>query len=247
MLPANDFPNASSRTIHGVFTEPSRLVAPTPSVNRDGSVSIAECATTVTPDGCAPTDITVGAFSTTELSLGGTGLGELTSHLAVCKASHICWDKRKESGSSFKYIISTGAFGFPSRAAKNSLRSSRRGPTWFFNSSSFNSASAAFAFAFAISLFAVSASFASAATCNSRACFAVSSKGRATHSAANSIPTPNATNAAAASFATAIADSQDSALANAEASIERSRFLSLITFGLVAVWLCLRLLHRRRR
>jgi hypothetical protein len=42
----------------------------------------------------------------------------------------------------------------------------------------------------------------------------------------------------------AMADSHDSALANAEASIERSRFLSLITFGLVAIWLCLRVLRR---
>ena len=102
-------------------------------------------------------------------------------------------------------------------------------------------------FALAISFLAVSASLCSAATCNSRACFTAFSKGLSSQSAPNSIATPIATNAAATSFATASVDSHHSAPANAEASIERSRFLSLITLGLVAVWLCLRILRRQRR
>jgi len=44
-----------------------------------------------------------------------------------------------------------------------------------------------------------------------------------------------------------ITDSQVSALINADASIERSHFWGLVIFGLVAVWLCLRVLHRRKR
>ena len=108
-------------------------------------------------------------------------------------------------------------------------------------------ADAALAVAVAISLLATAASLSNAATCNSRTCFTVASNGPDIQSEPNSITTPSATNPAANSLAIDIQDNQYSALGKAEASIERSRRLSLIIYGLVAVWLCLRLMGRWRR
>jgi len=111
-----------------------------------------------------------------------------------------------------------------------------------------------FGFALAISLLAASAStesradsILSAASWPSRASLTTFSSGLSIQSPPNSITTPAATKNAAMSLAVPMMDSQYSALDNAEASIERSRRLSPIIFGLVAIWLLLRFLYRGRR
>ena len=109
--PPIDCERAFDNTVKGVLIQGFPNI--TLPIASDSCVE-AECATTVTPDGCASTDIGVG----NSVLLAGIGRGASTCHFASCKSLQICWATSKHSGSSLKYMIATWALGWPAISLK---------------------------------------------------------------------------------------------------------------------------------
>jgi hypothetical protein len=145
-------PKACVSMVHGVFTHSRPIIAF--SEARDSSSDIS-FTTTVTPEGWPPTDIGVGP---SDIKRDGIGLGASTGHFPSSSARQICCARSKHSGSSWRYIISTRAVGWPVTSLINMSRCNWRGPKSFRNRSSFSSASLVRAFASALCAFALAIS-----------------------------------------------------------------------------------------
>lgn len=131
------FPKESARafikTVQGVRTQAWPIIWFWPAFT---SSKETECVATVTPDGCPATTIADGTLS----SDFGIGTGADTGHFASSKTRHICCAKSKHSGSSRRYMISTGDGGASLISLRKISRCKWRGPSCLRNCSVFNSA-----------------------------------------------------------------------------------------------------------